>query len=241
TTAEQAESAAAEEGALNPFTTNKAFSAKYRKFPAGRRKLPVNKHHKEFLDFDPEQPGCELGVALFTDRTEDPGDILLFLAEWGKSSMPTGSSRLYRVSDSLHRGCWRYPAEEIEHACRKIKHEADQMPGSAFVKVLPLFSTLPPQAQKKMYEDTPPTKAPGRRIGHKIVVSSKVAEQSMGLCLSLTRGSQSRKVYNPASAQQHSGRPGKCLRLCTEGAFMNELIETTYPESLRSNLGTVVL
>lgn len=47
TTAEQGE--AAEEGEINPFT-NKPFSDKYRKILAGRRKLPVNKHRKEFLD-----------------------------------------------------------------------------------------------------------------------------------------------------------------------------------------------
>lgn len=46
TTAEQGE--AAEEGAVNPFT-GKVFSDKYRKILAGRRKLPVNKHRKEFL------------------------------------------------------------------------------------------------------------------------------------------------------------------------------------------------
>ncbi|KAG0308541.1 DEAH-box ATP-dependent RNA helicase prp43, partial [Dissophora globulifera] len=47
TTAEQGE--AAEEGPTNPFT-NKPFSDKYRKILAGRRKLPVNKHRKEFLN-----------------------------------------------------------------------------------------------------------------------------------------------------------------------------------------------
>jgi len=47
TTAEQGE--AAEEGDINPFT-DKPFSDKYRKILAGRRKLPVNKHRKEFLD-----------------------------------------------------------------------------------------------------------------------------------------------------------------------------------------------
>lgn len=47
TTAEQGE--AAEEGDINPFT-NKPFSERYKKILAGRRKLPVNKHRKEFLD-----------------------------------------------------------------------------------------------------------------------------------------------------------------------------------------------
>lgn len=68
------------------------------------------------------------------------------------------------------------------------------------------------------------------------------------------------QVYNPrirvesllvsavskASAQQRAGRagrtrPGKCFRLYTEKAYQNEMQENTYPEILRSNLGTVVL
>jgi len=67
-------------------------------------------------------------------------------------------------------------------------------------------------------------------------------------------------VYNPrirvesllvspiskASAQQRAGRagrtkPGKCFRLYTEKAFKQEMQENTYPEILRSNLGSVVL
>lgn len=68
------------------------------------------------------------------------------------------------------------------------------------------------------------------------------------------------QVYNPrirvesllvsaiskASAQQRAGRagrtkPGKCFRLYTEKAFIHEMQEQTYPEILRSNLGSVVL
>lgn len=68
------------------------------------------------------------------------------------------------------------------------------------------------------------------------------------------------QVYNPrirvesllvspiskASAQQRAGRagrtrPGKCFRLYTEKAYKNEMQPNTYPEILRSNLGSVVL
>ena len=73
-------------------------------------------------------------------------------------------------------------------------------------------------------------------------------------------GFSKQKVYNPrirvesllvspiskASAQQRAGRagrtkPGKCFRLYTEKAFKNEMQDNTYPEILRSNLGSVVL
>lgn len=36
-------------------------------------------------------------------------------------------------------------------------------------------------------------------------------------------------------------KPGKCFRLYTEKAYKQEMQEQTYPEILRSNLGTVVL
>lgn len=68
------------------------------------------------------------------------------------------------------------------------------------------------------------------------------------------------QVYNPrirvesllvspisrASAHQRAGRagrtrPGKCFRLYTESSFNKDLQEQTYPEILRSNLGSVVL
>ena len=36
-------------------------------------------------------------------------------------------------------------------------------------------------------------------------------------------------------------RPGKCFRLYTEKAYTSEMQDNTYPEILRSNLGSVVL
>ncbi|KAF9091707.1 DEAH-box ATP-dependent RNA helicase prp43 [Mortierella sp. AD031] len=171
--------------------------------------------------YTPEPEPDYLEAAIFTalqiHRTEDAGDILLFL---------TGE-------------------EEIEDACRKIKAEADQMPDAGPIKVYPLYSTLPPQAQKRIYDDAPPPRTPGGRPGRKVVVSTNLAETSLtidGIVYVIDPGFSKQK----ASAQQRSGRagrtrPGKCFRLYTENAFMKELIETTYPEILRSNLGTVVL
>ncbi len=53
-------------------------------------------------------------------------------------------------------------------------------------------------------------------------------------------------AISQASANQRAGRagrtrPGKCFRLFTQKAFTKELQEQTYPEMLRSNLGSVVL
>jgi pre-mRNA-splicing factor ATP-dependent RNA helicase DHX15/PRP43 len=53
-------------------------------------------------------------------------------------------------------------------------------------------------------------------------------------------------AISKASAQQSAGRawrtkPDKCIRLYTEKAYKQEMQDNTYPEILRSNLGSVVL
>ena len=94
-------------------------------------------------------------------------------------------------------------------------------------------------------------------------MSTNIAETSLtidGVVFVIDPGFSKQKVYNPrirvesllvspiskASAQQRAGRagrtkPGKCFRLYTEKAFKNEMQDNTYPEILRSNLGSVVL
>jgi pre-mRNA-splicing factor ATP-dependent RNA helicase DHX15/PRP43 len=154
--------------------------------------------------------------------------------------------------------------EEIEDACRKIQREAANFgPEVAEIRTLPLYSTLPPAQQQKIFEPAPPPRVPGGPPGRKIIVSTNIAETSLtidGIVYVIDPGFSKQKVYNPrirvesllvspiskASAQQRAGRagrtqPGKCFRLYTEKAFKKELQPQTYPEILRSNLGSVVL
>ena len=94
-------------------------------------------------------------------------------------------------------------------------------------------------------------------------MSTNIAETSLtidGVVFVIDPGFSKQKVYNPrirvesllvspiskASSQQRAGRagrtkPGKCFRLYTEKAYKNEMQDNTYPEILRSNLGSVVL
>jgi HrpA-like RNA helicase len=153
--------------------------------------------------------------------------------------------------------------EEIEDACKRIKREVDNLgPEVGEVKCIPLYSTLPPALQQRIFEAAPPNRANGA-IGRKVVVSTNIAETSLtidGIVFVIDPGFSKQKVYNPrirvesllvspiskASAQQRAGRagrtrPGKCFRLYTEKAYKTEMQEQTYPEILRSNLGTVVL
>lgn len=151
--------------------------------------------------------------------------------------------------------------EEIEEACKRIKREIDNLGQDVGeLKCIPLYSTLPPNQQQKIFESAPPTKANGA-IGRKVVVSTNIAETSLtidGVVFVIDPGFAKQKVYNPrirvesllvspiskASAQQRAGRagrtkPGKCFRLYTEKAFKNEMQPNTYPEILRSNLGKI--
>ncbi|RUO95588.1 P-loop containing nucleoside triphosphate hydrolase protein [Jimgerdemannia flammicorona] len=156
--------------------------------------------------------------------------------------------------------------EEIEDACRKIRAECDEQIRQVDcgpMLVVPLYSTLPPAAQQRIFAAAPQPSKPNGLPGRKVVVSTNIAETSLtidGIVYVVDPGFSKQKVYNPrirvesllvspiskASAQQRAGRagrtrPGKAFRLYTEKAFLKELQEQTYPEILRSNLGSVVL
>ncbi len=153
--------------------------------------------------------------------------------------------------------------EEIDEACKRLQREVENLGAEVGeLKCIPLYSTLPPNLQQRIFEPAPPRK-PSGAIGRKVVVSTNIAETSLtidGIVFVIDPGFSKQKVYNPrirvesllvtaiskASAQQRAGRagrtrPGKAFRLYTEKAFKNEMQENTYPEILRSNLGSVVL
>lgn len=203
--------------------------------------VPGRTHPVEiFYTPEPERDYVEAAIrtVLQIHATEPEGDILLFL---------TGE-------------------EEIEDAARKISLEADEMVREADagpLKVYPLYGTLPPAQQQRIFDPAPPPFRTGGRPGRKCIVATNIAETSLtidGIVYVVDPGFSKQKVYNPrirvesllvspiskASAQQRAGRagrtrPGKCFRLYTEGAFKKELIEQTYPEILRCNLASTVL
>ena len=193
-----------------------------------------------FYTPEPERDYVEaaLRTVLQIHQTEPEGDILLFL---------TGE-------------------EEIEDACRKLNLEVDEMIREDDVgplKIYPLYGTLPPAQQQRIFDPAPPPRRPDGRPGRKCVVTTNIAETSLtidGIVYVVDPGFSKQKVYSPrirvdsllvspiskASAQQRAGRagrtrPGKCFRLYTETAFKKELIEQTHPESLRFNISSTVL
>jgi len=201
--------------------------------------VPGRTHPVEiFYTQEPERDYLEAAIRTVVQihRCEPPGDVLLFL---------TGE-------------------EEIEDACGKIRNEIKNIGDSVGpVNVVPLYSTLPPSQQQRIFEKAPDALTVGGIAGRKVVVSTNIAETSLtidGIVYVVDPGFSKQKVYNPrsrvesllvspisrASAQQRAGRagrtqPGKCFRLYTELSFKKDLIEQTYPEILRSNLGSVVI
>ncbi|KAJ9109868.1 DEAH-box ATP-dependent RNA helicase prp43 [Naganishia cerealis] len=200
------------------------------------RTFPV----ETFYTQEPETNYVEAAIrtVLMIHQAEDAGDVLLFL---------TGE-------------------EEIEDACRRIKAEGDDLQANGLagpLLVVPLYSSLPPQQQQRIFDPAPENKDPKGPPGRKVVVSTNIAETSLtidGIVYVVDPGFFKQKVYNPrirvesllvspiskASAQQRAGRagrtrPGKCFRLYTEKDFVRELEEQTHPEILRSNLANTVL
>lgn len=193
-----------------------------------------------FYTPEPEKDYVEAAIrtVLQIHASEPDGDILVFL---------TGE-------------------EEIEDACRKISLEVDEMVreiDAGPLAVYPLYGTLPPHQQQKIFDKPPAPHKKGGRPGRKVIVATNIAETSLtidGIVFVVDPGFSKQKIYNPrirvesllvspiskASAQQRAGRagrtkPGKCFRLYTESAFKKELIEQTHPEILRSNLANTVL
>ncbi|KAJ3333928.1 putative ATP-dependent RNA helicase dhr2 [Blyttiomyces sp. JEL0837] len=159
---------------------------------------------------------------------EPPGDILVFL---------TGQEEIEAVEKMLKDHEWELPQESLKmHIC-------------------PLFASLPPAQQAKVFAPTPP----GFR---KIVLATNVAETSItisGIRYVIDTGMVKVRAFNPklgieslsitpiskASARQRMGRagreaPGVCYRLYTEEGF-DSLEENTQPEILRCNLANVIL
>ena len=69
--------------------------------------------------------------------------------------------------------------QEIEESCKRIQREIENLgPEVGNIKCIPLYSTLPPALQQRIFEPSPPTKANGA-IGRKVVVSTNIAETSL--------------------------------------------------------------
>ncbi|SCV42901.1 probable pre-mRNA splicing protein PRP2 [Fusarium fujikuroi] len=169
-------------------------------------------------------------VTTFQIHTTQPkGDILIFL---------TGQDEIEAAE------------LELTQTAKKLGNRIKEL------VICPIYANLPSDLQAKIFEPTPE----GAR---KVVLATNIAETSLtidGIVYVIDPGFVKENVYNPAtrssnlvvvpcsraSANQRSGRagrvgPGKCFRLYTKFAYMNEMDESTTPEIQRTNLNGVVL
>ncbi|KAJ1679937.1 hypothetical protein EV182_001018 [Spiromyces aspiralis] len=157
------------------------------------------------------------------------GDILVFL---------TGQDEIEQAQENL------------QQACRALGDKIGEL------IICPIYANLPSDMQAKIFEPTPE----GAR---KVVLATNIAETSItidGVVYVIDPGYVKQNYFNPrsgmeslqvvpcsrASANQRAGRagrvgPGKCFRLYTQYAYLNELEENTMPEIQRVNLSSVVL
>ncbi|KAI1816322.1 P-loop containing nucleoside triphosphate hydrolase protein [Poronia punctata] len=161
--------------------------------------------------------------------TQGVGDILVFL---------TGQDEIEAAE------------QQLTDTARKLGNRVKEL------IICPIYANLPSDLQSKIFEPTPE----GAR---KVVLATNIAETSLtidGITFVIDPGYVKENIYNPAtgmsnlvvvpcsraSANQRSGRagrvgPGKCFRLYTKYAYMNEMDESTTPEIQRTNLNGVVL
>jgi len=147
--------------------------------------------------------------------------------------------------------------EEIEAAMEALAHRTRGF-GTKIKElvVLPIYANLPSDMQAKIFEPTPPN-------ARKVVLATNIAETSItidNIVYVIDPGFVKMNSYNPrtgveslivtpcarSQANQRAGRsgrvaPGKCFRLYTKWAFLNELEDNVIPEIQRTNLGNVVL
>jgi pre-mRNA-splicing factor ATP-dependent RNA helicase DHX16 len=191
------------------------------------RRYPVDIH------YTPQPEANYLAAAITTvfqiHTTQGKGDILVFL---------TGQDEIESAE------------QNITEIARKLGSRVPEL------VICPIYANLPSELQSKIFEPTPD----GAR---KVVLATNIAETSLtidGIVYVIDPGFVKENIYNPAtgmsklvavpcsraSANQRSGRagrvgPGKCFRLYTKWAFMNEMDESTTPEIQRTNLNGVVL
>lgn len=135
------------------------------------RTYPVELYYTP--EFQRDYLDSAIRTVLQIHATEEAGDILLFL---------TGE-------------------DEIEDAVRKISLEGDQLvreEGCGPLSVYPLYGSLPPHQQQRIFEPAP--ESHNGRPGRKVVISTNIAETSLtidGIVYVVDPGFSKQKVYNP--------------------------------------------
>ncbi|KAK3295364.1 helicase associated domain-containing protein [Chaetomium fimeti] len=180
---------------------------------------------------EPESDYLDAALATVMEihLTEPAGDILLFL---------TGQ-------------------EEIDTSCEVLSERLKAIgPDVPELVILPMYSALPPEMQRRIFEPPPP----GAR---KVILATNIAETSItidNIYYVVDPGFVKQDAYDAklgmdslivtpisqAQANQRAGRagrtgPGKCFRLYTETAYQSEMLPSPIPAIQRQNVSTTIL
>ncbi|KAK1266012.1 putative pre-mRNA-splicing factor ATP-dependent RNA helicase [Acorus gramineus] len=171
-----------------------------------------------------------LQTALDIHIREPPGDVLIFM---------TGQ-------------------DDIEKMVAKLEERIGHLEEGSCLDaiVYPLHGSLPPEAQVLVFSPAPPN-------CRRFIVATNIAETSLtidGIVYVIDCGYVKQRQYNPTTgiysldtvqisrvqADQRAGRagrtrPGKCYRLYPSSVYLEELLDATVPEILRSSLAGCVL
>lgn len=185
-------------------------------------------------------------ILVFVPGAEQAHEFCDVIAEWAVTS----------------RGSWRGRKSKEDRQRKRQRYEASGRgpdaigDGDACIYALPLFASLPAEAQLKALE-------PAQSGQLKVVAATNVAELSLtipGVFTVIDCGLQTLKVYSPssqslgfatvpisrASAAQRAGRAGRaqageCFRLYTKEYHASAMVPETPPEILRGDLSEALL
>jgi len=240
------------------------------------RMFPVDLFHTQTAERDYVNAAVETALNICYKRNNymdaKQGGNFIGMSSGTSSSSSTSTSIVTPIPDTSIDGdilIFLNGEEEIEACCKSLEETLNSE--SDDTVVLPLYSALPPQQQRLVFNKFPKTKSRNdngknnNQIDYKrkIVVATNVAETAVtidGVVYVIDCGLVKQKTYNPrtqvesllvtpiskAAAKQRSGRagrtrPGQTYRLYTENAFHTSLLTNSVPEILRTNLASAVL
>lgn len=153
--------------------------------------------------------------------------------------------------------------EEVDHAVAQLRKEAPRLAEHGELVVVPLHQSATPDQMTQAFALAPAAKMPGGRPGRKVVVATQCAESAVAvdnIVYVVDTGFEQRCFYNPRTrcdsrqaapitrnaAERRACRAGrhqmgKCFRLYPEKSLKDHLVESAYPEVMRSNLASLVL
>ena len=206
---------------------------------------------------------AEGGTIISVDGRQYPVDILYLsepVADYIRSTVET-ALRIHKEEGGGDILCFLPSGEDIDTAIRLADdyESADSSSNKQQVAFLPLYGSLPYQMQARVFQPKPSSEQNVRRI----IFSTNIAETSVTvpdityiidcgfakLPYFDAKTGFDRLIVAPisqASARQRAGRAGrvqsgKCYRLYTEKYMIDEMMEATPPEILRSNLTGFIL